>query len=241
MSNDNQLDICCTQNHNKYDMIQKGMMLRIMKYKRILIQLRSLGLERVFSNNLGDAIGVSATLVRKDLARVGMQGNRRGGYAIDTMLDIFNHLLGGKKTEKIILVGCGNLGRALLNHTAFAQEGIKLLAGFDLSPLSSEIGGTPIYSMEHLESYIRESKVEVALLAVPAVAAAEARDSLIGAGIRGILNFAPTEFKSTTECIIHNVSIGLEIENLFYMVNSLEDNPSRDREFPVESVHMKGH
>jgi len=231
------LDICCTQNHNKYNMIQKGLMLRIMKYKRILIQLRSFGFERVFSNNLGDAIGVSATLVRKDLARVGMKGNRRGGYAIDTMLDVINHLLGGKKTEEVILVGCGNLGRALLNHTAFTHEGIKLLAGFDLSPLSSEIAGTPVYSMEHLESYILKSEIEVALLAVPAAAAAEVRDRLIRVGIRGILNFAPTEFKSTADCIINNVSIGLEIENLFFMVNSLDINPSRNIAISAESTY----
>lgn len=209
-------------------MVRKDFMLRLMKYKRVLIQLRSLGLERVFSNNLGDAIGISAALVRKDLARIEMQGNRRGGYSIDTMLERLNRLLGGTEAQEAILVGCGNLGRALLNHEAFYKEGIKLVAGFDILPPSTDIGGVAIHDIEKLEEFIEERQVKVALLTVPAAAAAEVRDRLLGAGIRGILNFAPMELKCNGDCVIHNVNIGLEIENLFFLVNSLEDRIARD-------------
>jgi len=209
-------------------MIRKDFMIRLMKYKRVLIQLRSLGLERVFSNNLGDAIGISAALVRKDLARIEMQGNRRGGYSIDSMLERLNRLLGGSEAQEAILVGCGNLGRALLNHEAFYKEGIKLVAGFDLSPREPETNGIPIYPMENLTEFIKNRKVKVALLTVPANAAADVRDHLLGAGIRGILNFAPMELKCPGGCVIHNVNIGLEIENLFFLVNSIEDSEARD-------------
>ena len=209
-------------------MVRKDFMLRLMKYKRVLIQLRSLGLERVFSNNLGDAIGISAALVRKDLAKIELQGNRRGGYSIDAMLARLNRLLGGTDAQEAILVGCGNLGRALLNHDAFYKEGIKLIAGFDLMASNHEIGGVPIYEMDRLEEVIRERRVKVALLTVPAAAAAESRDRLLRAGIRGILNFAPMELKCPDGCVIHNVNIGLEIENLFFLVNSLEDQENRE-------------
>ena len=209
-------------------MVRKDFMLRLMKYKRVLIQLRSLGLERVFSNNLGDAIGISAALVRKDLAKIEMQGNRRGGYSIDAMLERLNRLLGGKEAQEAILVGCGNLGRALLNHEAFYKEGIKLVAGFDLAPPSTDIGGIPVLAMEQLEEFIANHQVKVALLTVPAAAAAEVRDRLLEGGIRGILNFAPMELKCTGDCVIHNVNIGLEIENLFFLVNSLEDRKTRE-------------
>ncbi len=211
-------------------MVRKDFMLRLMKYKRVLIQLRSLGLERVFSNNLGDAIGISAALVRKDLARIELQGNRRGGYSIDAMLDRLNRLLGGQEAQEAILIGCGNLGRALLNHDAFYKEGIKLVAGFDLVPPATEIGGISIYAMDRLESFVAERSVKVALLTVPAIAAAEVRDRLLQAGIRGILNFAPMELKCPGNCVIHNVNIGLEIENLFFLVNSLEDKLARTGE-----------
>lgn len=208
-------------------------MLRLMKYKRVLIQLRSLGLERVFSNNLGDAIGISAALVRKDLARIELQGNRRGGYSIDAMLDRLNRLLGGKEAQEAILVGCGNLGRALLNHDAFYKEGIKLVAGFDLSPPTEKTGNIPILPMDDLESFVSEHDAKVALLTVPASAAAEVRDRLLRAGIKGILNFAPMELKCPGDCVIHNVNIGLEIENLFFLVNSLEDKLAREGLEPV--------
>ncbi len=217
-------------------MVRKDFMLRLMKYKRVLIQLRSLGFERVFSNNLGDAIGISAALVRKDLARIEMQGNRRGGYVIDAMLERLNRLLGGKEAQEAILVGCGNLGRALLNHDAFYEEGIKLVAGFDLVPPHSDIGGIPIYSMDELEDFINTRQTKVALLTVPTAAAAEVRDRLLRAGIRGILNFAPMELKCTGDCVIHNVNIGLEIENLFFLVNSLEDREAREGDSPVNCL-----
>jgi len=213
-------------------MTRKDFMLRLMKYKRVLIQLRSLGLERVFSNNLGDAIGISAALVRKDLARIEMQGNRRGGYSIDLMLERLNRLLGGNEAQEAILVGCGNLGRALLNHEEFYKEGINLVAGFDLSPELSAIRGIPVLPMEELENFIKKSRAKVALLTVPAGAAAEVRDRLLGAGIRGILNFAPMELKCSGSCVIHNVNIGLEIENLFFLVNSLEDIEAREGRLP---------
>jgi len=209
-------------------MVRKDFMLRLMKYKRVLIQLRSLGLERVFSNNLGDAIGISAALVRKDLARIELQGNRRGGYSIDAMLERLNRLLGGTEAQEAVLVGCGNLGRALLNHEAFYKEGIKLVAGFDIAPPKTDMGGIPIHPMEELERFIAERDVRVALLTVPAAAAAEVRDRLLRAGIRGILNFAPMELKCPGGCVIHNVNIGLEIENLFFLVNSLVDKEARD-------------
>ena len=209
-------------------MVRKDFMLRLMKYKRILIQLRSLGLERVFSNNLGDAIGISAALVRKDLARIELHGNRRGGYSIDAMLERLNRLLGGKDAQEAILVGCGNLGKALLNHDAFHKEGIKLIAGFDLYPARENIGGIPIYSVDNIEPFVRERLTKVAILTVPAAAAADVRDRLIQVGIRGILNFAPMELKCSGDCVIHNVNIGLEIENLFFLVNSLEDRKHRE-------------
>ncbi len=209
-------------------MVRKDFMLRLMKYKRILIQLRSLGLERVFSNNLGDAIGISAALVRKDLARIELQGNRRGGYSIDSMLDRLNRLLGGQETQEAILIGCGNLGRALLNHDAFYKEGIKLIAGFDTAPPGKEIGGIPIFPLENLENFVANHNAKVALITVPASAAADIRDRVLRSGIRGVLNFAPVELKCSGNSVIHNVNIGLEIENLFFLVNSLEDRLARE-------------
>lgn len=194
-----------------------------MKYKRVLNQFRSVGLERIFSNNLGDAIGISAALVRKDMNRIELQGNRRGGYNIDTMLRRLNEILGTQKFREIILIGCGNLGRALLNHDAFLNEGIRITAGFDAFPQESRIGDVPVHDMSLLESYIQKNAVKVAVISTPSHVVTEIRDRLVTAGIRGILNFAPLELKSQPGCVIQNVNIGLEIENLFFLVKGQDD------------------
>lgn len=204
-----------------------------MKYRRVLNQFKTLGLERVFSNNLGDAIGVSAALVRKDLARIDLEGNRRGGYAIDTMLEKLGRLLGVGVVQEAIIVGCGNLGRALLNHEAFYRDGIRIIAGFDIAPPAEESEGIAIWPMDGLEDFIEERQPKVAMIAVPGVAAAEVKDRLLASGIRGILNFAPVELKSQEHSVVHNVNIGLEVENLFFQVNALIDRENRDENDPI--------
>ncbi len=208
-------------------MKQKEFMLRLMRYKRVLMQLRIMGLERVFSSNLGDALGVSAALVRRDLSYIDMQGNRRGGYNIDTMLDCINKALGSSKTQKTIVVGCGNLGKALLNNERFSQEDINITAGFDITPQEESINGIPLYTMENLENYINENEIKVAITTIPVTAAPEIKDRLVNAGILGILNFAPIELKGQGNVVIQNVNIGLEIENLFFKVNSINTETNR--------------
>ena len=193
---------------------------RLIKYKRILIQLKSLGLEKVFSSNLGDAVGISPTLVRKDLSRMSLsQGNRKGGYNINELIDSLNKLLGTSELQDVIVIGCGNLGKALIKHEAFYKEGINMSAGFDINPREAEINGIPIYPMEVLTNYVTQHKIRVAVLCVPAGAASHTRDLLSEAGIQGILNFTPVELKSTDEQRIQNVNICLEIENLFFQIS----------------------
>jgi len=193
---------------------------RLIKYKRILIQLKSLGLEKVFSSNPGDAVGITPTLVRKDLSRMNLsQGNKKGGYNINELIESLNNLLGTSELQDVVVVGCGNLGKALIKHEAFYKEGINMSAGFDINPREAEINGIPIYPMEVLTNYVTQHKIRVAVLCVPAGAASHTRDLLNEAGIQGILNFTPVELKSTDDMRIQNVNICLEIENLFFQIS----------------------
>ncbi|MDA3957404.1 redox-sensing transcriptional repressor Rex [Oceanispirochaeta sp.] len=193
---------------------------RLIKYKRILIQLKSLGLEKVFSSNLGDAIGITPSLVRKDLSRMNLnQGNRKGGYNINDMIESLNNILGTSELQDVVIIGCGNLGKALIKHEAFYKEGINITAGFDINPREAEINGIPIYSMEVLSNYVTQHEIRVAVLCVPAGAASHTRDLLLDCGIQGVLNFTPVELKSTDNQRIQNVNICLEIENLFFLIS----------------------
>ncbi|QEN09282.1 redox-sensing transcriptional repressor Rex [Oceanispirochaeta crateris] len=193
---------------------------RLIKYKRILIQLKSLGLEKVFSSNLGDAIGITPSLVRKDLSRMNLSlGNRKGGYNINDMIESLNSILGTSELQDVVVIGCGNLGKALIKHEAFYKEGINITAGFDINPRDAEVNGIPIYPMEVLINYVTQHKIRVAVLCVPAGAASHTRDLLSECGIQGILNFTPVELKNSEYLRIQNVNICLEIENLFFQIS----------------------
>lgn len=208
--------------------MNKDFILRLTKYKRLLYKLKALGFERVFSNNLGDAIGVTPALVRKDFSTLNLPGNKRGGYNIDTLIEKLDKILGRDRPQHVVVVGCGRIGTALMEYSGFNADGIEIVAGFDTHPENvHNTSGVPIYGMDKLEEYVGEHDIKVGVIAVPDSEASKVLDRLISAGIRGVLNFAPVELKCTrNDCpgstTIHNVNIALELEHLFYQVNSEE-------------------
>lgn len=201
-------------------MINDETVTRFIKYNRILSQLKSLGMARVFSNNLGDALGITPALVRKDFSRFDLTGNKRGGYEIDVLIEKLDILLGGKDVENMVIVGCGHIAKALINHVDFIKDGGKIVAGFDIYPQDEKFKNIPIYKTEILPTYIKEHKIRTAILTVPEEAAANMHEKLLALGIKGVLNFTPVELKSTESCIVNNVNIGLEIKKLTYLVKT---------------------
>ena len=211
--------------------MNRELILRLTKYKRLLSKLKALGLERVFSNNLGDAIGVSPALVRKDFSNLSLPGNKRGGYNIDELTERLDGVLGYDENQNVVIVGCGRIGTALMRFDEFHHEGIRIAAGFDVAP--EHVDNTteiPVYPIEKLPGFVKENKIRVGIIAVPDNAASQVFELMVSAGIHGILNFAAVELKCSGaekdcpgECTVHNVNIGLEIEHLFYQLN-LADN-----------------
>ncbi len=213
--------------------IHRPMVLRLARYLRVLQKLKSLGFVKVFSNNLGDAIGATPAVVRKDFSVIGIAGNKRGGYVIDALIERLVEVLGKNEVERVVVVGCGRIGSALLNYREFPREGIRVVAGFDtnedrLDP-DAEI---PVLPLSELPGFAEEHGIEVAVLAVPDPVATSVFELLIDAGVRGVLNFTSVELKCgaacaedgcTEECTVHNVNIGLEIENLFYLIRLKRD------------------
>ncbi|HOV63841.1 MAG TPA: redox-sensing transcriptional repressor Rex [Spirochaetia bacterium] len=206
--------------------MNKELILRLSKYKRLLHKLKALGFERVFSNNLGDAIGVTPALVRKDFSLLHLPGNKRGGYQIDTLLERISEVLGKDRPKDIIIVGCGRIGTALMQYEETASESTRIVAGFDIKPERVQNPTkVPIYPLSAMPDFVREHQIIVGIIAVPDNAAAEVFDMMMGAGIKAVLNFASIELRSSkyAKCIIHNVNIGLELEHLFYQVY-MEEN-----------------
>ncbi len=196
---------------------------RLSHYRRVIFKLKSLGFRRVFSDNLGDALGISSVQVRKDFSEFGLTGNKKGGYQIDEIIVDLDQILGKDLLRKVVVVGCGRMGKTLMGYSGFSGEGIKVVAGFDADPANiNPESRIPIMDVLEMPAYIREENIQIAMLAVPEHAAPTAIEQLKNMGIKGILNFAPVQAHSTPNCEIRNINIALELENMFYFVNTPE-------------------
>jgi len=205
---------------------------RLSRYRNVMSKMKTLGLVKVFSDNLADALGVSPSLVRKDFSMFNLTGNKRGGYRIDDLLSKLNVLLGKDKKQNIVIIGCGKLGQALMNHNGFPRVGIRVVAGFDSDPaVLAPDAPIPILHVSKMKAFINEKQIRVAVLTVPEPSAQSIVDSLKKTCVKGLLNFAPLTLKGSDDFLIHNINIAQEIENLFYNIHFLE----KQKEQKVES------
>lgn len=196
---------------------------RLSRYKNSLLKLKNLGLMRVFSENLADAVGVTAAQVRKDFSNFGIRGNRRGGYELDQLIAQIRKILGKDKVHDFILVGIGNLGKALLRYPGFEKGGIKIVAAFDIDPTKIQNKmKVPVFPLEEIEEYIRKQDVKFGIISVPDFAAQQVCQIMVKAGVKGILNFAPVRLKVPEDCVIRNLNLETELENIIYFVNAAD-------------------
>ena len=198
---------------------------RLLSYKHLLNRFKTLGLVRVFSDNIADPLGISASLVRKDFGLFGISGSQKGGYSIDDVLIKINEILGSNEVNRVIIVGVGRIGEALMSYNGFHKDGIKIVAGFDIDVKKiKKTGDVPVKAIEELKEYVKENNISVAILAVPDIAAQQTLEELKRSNIRGILNFTAVKFKSTDEITINNFNIENELVNLIYFVNKYKKN-----------------
>ncbi|MBF0493767.1 MAG: redox-sensing transcriptional repressor Rex [Candidatus Omnitrophica bacterium] len=197
---------------------------RLFIYKNALNHFKKLGFVKVFSDNLADAVGVTPSQVRKDFSAFAISGNRRGGYRVNDLLENINKILGKNKVEEVIVVGSGNIGRALIRYNeGFMKENIKIVAAFDTdSSKADRDNAIPILPFEEMADFIREKGIKVGIIAVPDGAAQHVFEVMANAGIKGVMNFAPIMLKGTPTAVISNVNLALELENIIYYVNAGE-------------------
>lgn len=200
--------------------LNRKCIIRISRYKNALNRLKALGFVKVFSGNLADAAGVTSSQVRKDFSLFGITGNRRGGYKVDELITNIRKILGKNEQQKVVIVGVGNIGKALLRYKGFESGGIKIMAAFDIDPGKySRTHEIPVLPLEDFRDFVQQHDVKIGILSVPEVAAHHVSEIMISAGIKGILNFAPIQLRSATDVVISNINLEVELENLIYFVN----------------------
>ncbi len=166
---------------------------RLPLYARSLRYLLQEGIHSVSSQELGERINVTAAQIRKDLSYFGEFGKQGIGYDVEKLLNHIEKILGLTYEWPVAMVGVGHLGQAIARYEGFRSKGIYIVALFDNDPakIGTEIGGITIQSDEQIPTVVREQRIRLAIVAVPAFRAQEVTDVLVASGVRAILNYAP--------------------------------------------------
>jgi redox-sensing transcriptional repressor len=174
----------------------------------------------VSSGRLAAACGAHDAQVRRDLASVGHLGRRGRGYDAPALAAAIRTFLGIDRTWRAVLVGVGNLARALLRYRGFRTQGFEVLALFDADPakVGDRVEGLVVESADRLTERVRDLGAEMAVLTVPADAAQPVADALAAAGIRGVLNFAPVLLRLPPRVKLVSVDLAIQLEQLAFLI-----------------------
>jgi redox-sensing transcriptional repressor len=193
---------------------------RLSVYLRCLRTLEARGVARISSHELAREFHLSSSGIRKDLAQFGEFGVRGVGYDVAALGAKLAALLRLDAEHRIVVVGMGNLGTALARFPAFNSGSFQVVAAVDSDPAKTgrRVGRLSIAGMDALASEVRGAAATMAILAVPAEAAAAAFDACAAAGVSAVLNFAPVSLRSTRGCRVKNVDLRIQLEELaFYL------------------------
>ena len=197
---------------------------RLSLYLRQLEDFKRKDRRTISSKQLGESLGLTDAQVRKDLAYFGQFGHPGIGYRVEDLISHVRKILGTDKIWNVLLIGAGNLGRALLAYKGFENKGFRLVAVFDADPskVGKKHGPYTIQAISELQSTIQKANIRLAIIAVPADHAQDVADQLVDAGIRGILNFAPTSINVRPNVALAAVDLAVQLEQLSFQVNFAE-------------------
>ncbi|MCD4699753.1 MAG: redox-sensing transcriptional repressor Rex [Phycisphaerae bacterium] len=195
---------------------------RMSLYLRHAEALADKGQPTVSSQQLGKALGLTDTQVRKDLTCFGQLGRPGVGYPVSDLAGRLRAIFGTDRVWNVAVVGAGSLGRALLRYRGFAGKGFRPKAAFDseAEKIGKKFGGVVVQPMSELSDTVKKGSIRLAILAVPAKVAQDVVDQLCRAGIRGILNFAPVTLTVPDGIAVVPVDLAVQLEQLGYLVNA---------------------
>jgi redox-sensing transcriptional repressor len=201
--------------------IPEATVARLPLYYRALLETAERQVATISSERLAELAGVNAAKVRKDLSYLGSYGTRGVGYDVEYLLHEISRELGLTRDWPVVIVGIGNLGRALANYRGFGARGFRVMALVDTDPalVGKRVGDLEVESIDDLDRIVAERRVAIAILATPAAAAQEVSDRLVAAGVTSILNFAPAVLSVPDGVSLRKVDLAIELQILsFYQL-----------------------
>lgn len=197
---------------------------RFPSYLRILQQELDKGKEYISATTLALELGLKPIQVRKDISCTGIEGKPKIGFRIKNLSSAIRHALGWDNASDAVIIGAGNMGRALSNYEGFRAYGLRIAGIFDNDEkkIGTAAGPFKVAGMDELPSFIRENHISIAVITVPASAAQKTADFLIKSGIRAIWNFAPKDLKVPEDVVLQRTDLGTsfavlsaKLKNLF--------------------------
>lgn len=202
--------------------ISQAVVARLPRYLRYLGELRDEGIERVSSQELSDIMQVTASQIRQDLNTFGGFGQQGYGYNVDYLYDEIGKILGLNREHRLIIVGAGHLGQALVNYSNFERRGFLFRGVFDCDPkvCGKKICGITVRPMDELADFVRVNRIDIAVLTIPKTSAVEVAGKLADCGIRGIWNFAHVDLRLPGHIQVENVHLSDSLMKLSYNLSS---------------------
>ena len=206
----------------KSNSIPRATAKRLSLYYRIFKRFNAENIEKANSKQIAEAIGIDSATVRRDFSYFGELGRRVFGYDVKKLMNFFANLLNDNSITNVMIVGVGNMGRALLHYRFHERNKMKIVMAFDTDDYS-DVGtttndGIPIYGISQIKEKVQEGNVKTAILTVPSVKAQEVASVLVDAGIKGILCFSPVHLSVPKDVVVQYVDLTSELQTLLYFM-----------------------
>ena len=195
---------------------------RLSAYLRFLENFEARGLATISSEELANRGGTTSAQVRKDLSFFGSFGKRGLGYSVPELAGRLREILGLEKDWRVIIIGAGKIGAALAQYRGFRQRGFNILAAYDNSPekIGKKVEGIPVRDIAQLERDVERDSPDIVVLTVPSEEAQQVVDRVVRAGIKAILNFAPTQLQAPADVTVKTVNMAMELEGLSFALTN---------------------
>lgn len=211
-------------NNNNNTHISNAIIRRLPRYRRYLNELRSKGITKISSSEFSALLGYTASQIRQDLNTFGGFGQQGYGYNVDKLFDEISAILGLDREYRTVVIGFGNLGKAIANYTYYYKVGFNIVGIFDIDEniIGTTTNDIPIKDFKELEQFTKDNSIDIGIICVNRESAQEVADVLVCSGIKGIWNFAPIDINIPDEVAIENVHLSESLQSLAFLIKNNE-------------------
>ena len=210
--------------------ISNAVIRRLPRYRRYLKELQKKGVDKISSNEFSSLIGYTASQIRQDLNNFGGFGQQGYGYNVEGLYNEISAILGMDKQYRMIIIGAGNLGQAIANHTHYYKAGFVVCGIFDINPrlIGLKINDIEVMDYENVTDYVKDNQVNIGIICTTKDSAQDVADKLCSAGVSGLWNFAPVDLQVPKHVAVENVHLSDSLHSLAYHMNRNE-NPDNHK------------